>query len=421
MEMLYTHFSNIYTLLGRNEVLLCIQTFALIVQIIIATHVSKAFFHSRQHKFLLGCLLIMSSMLILEHFSWMIHLIDILGIVSLPNQVIRLIIRSAWIGFIIRYQALNLFISNILNSKPYINGYQKGLLSLSSSVILYMIYLAYIQYNAEDIQYLLFQNPLMLILPFATIVSLIPSFIHLFLQFKKPTVPKILKDQTKLLVATFIAPDFILYAIYVGMFSFVDNIPYETVSTLLLIYGMYYGIKKIFRFTFLDITIPRFTVSYIKNESVLNESVTRLKQAKTFTELKFITQNFFKEAFGIPFEDTILYIRHLPNQDLDSNTPYAIINAVIEKVLAQEKSFALQVFQRNQIIVHDEIEFDAFYNIRPHANFLYKILNDLNAELFIPIFKEDNSFVAYICISEQQGDFLFTKKDKNYISLFICG
>ncbi|NBX77746.1 hypothetical protein EBQ93_00100, partial [bacterium] len=420
METLHALVSNFYALLSTNEVLLCIQIFALIVQCIIASHITTAFLHSRQHKFLLGCLLLISSMLFLQHFSWVIHLLDLLRVTPFSEELVRVIIRIAWIGSVFKYLGLNLFIANILRSEIEIKKYQKCMIAFYSSVIVYMMYLTISQYHALDITF--FSNHFMKQIPLLLDLSLIPTFIGLYKQFKQTNIPKILKDQTKVLILTALFPEFIFNLLHqltrTITDNFIDNTQFEAISTLLLIYGMYYGIKKIFRFTFLDITIPRFTVSYIKNESVLNESVARLKQAKTFTELKFITQNFFKEAFGIPFEDTILYIRHLPNQDLDSNTPYAIINAVIEKVLAQEKSFALQVFQRNQIIVHDEIEFDAFYNIRPHANFLYKILNDLNAELFIPIFKEDNSFVAYICISEQQGDFLFTKKDKNYISLF---
>lgn len=415
--MIENAISTLKIFFGSYEaVLLYVKFFSCTIQIVLSFYLFKQIIQQKHHRALLFTLFLISSTLLFEHLSWLLVLTHRLNINVIPFYLIRFIVSLAWIGEIIRYQAFNLFITNVIRPTFSINTYNRFLLICNTVLASYVLYLSITHFENP----LAFSEyPLTNYIPLFTNISLLPSIILLFKNLKTLPIPHILKGQTKILLATFIVPEFLINLIdIISMHLSIDYSPVHIISTLLILYGIFYSMRNILRFKFLNITVPYFNQPFIPDEKILRDHVHRFVTAETLNEIRLITQNFFKEAFGIQFQDTYLHIRHVPSQNAHGKKQEAIINAVIESFVAHDPKFANQVFYYNRINLVHEIEFDNFYALRPHAHLLHKTLQSLDAEMFMPIFYQDQ-LIAYICINKQKQEYMFTEKDKAYIFMFL--
>jgi len=131
----------------------------------------------------------------------------------------------------------------------------------------------------------------------------------------------------------------------------------------------------------------------------------QLSHATSVQELGHITQTFFKDAFHIPLRRTVLFVRNTNSSELPGSKPENTkIESQAETVLSSQDP-NINFIQHAKILIHDEIAFSQFYEKNRITNATLTFLEEINADIFIPIY-EKQKIVGYIVVErDARGEF----------------
>jgi len=125
----------------------------------------------------------------------------------------------------------------------------------------------------------------------------------------------------------------------------------------------------------------------------------RLSGVTNFRELGHITQNFFKDTFGIASNKTRLYLRKMDAAEhkIHSNMIEDSTVSLVETFLVTHAHVIDCVMREEKILIYDEIDFTHFYHACEKSAVILKFLRVINADIFLPIY-ENEKLIAYIII-----------------------
>lgn len=390
--MIYKPLTFLAFLLKSRELLLCVITFSFCVKIsflhLLIPHAFKASRVIAPALFLLG--IIIGSMM--GDFAWMLKIGRELLIPDLPYEYVTFFIRISWAFLIIQYASLAFFIQTLITAHFKPSLLQKVLMGASIVLVLYFLYLAFFQFHTiatekERLQALYdphnmpFERHVMrFVILYLINLLLVPGLYYTFKAMRQSTLPKILRKQLSILLRYLITPYLIAETIQAGFIHFVilqvNRTPILTISTLLLIYAIYYCIHQIMGLRFLNIKeqVHHTTLSNHLFDT-FKATAEKLAQARNEYEMKHTTQLFFNEAFNIPSSSIKLYM-------FNPHTSFAKQELFEEFIHTNPGLIA-----RNKLLFsYDEILFSNFYEPVPEQTSVIDFLNKINAAIAIPIY-----------------------------------
>ncbi|OQA35908.1 MAG: Transcriptional regulatory protein TyrR [Candidatus Dependentiae bacterium ADurb.Bin331] len=363
--------------------------------------------------------------------AWTCFNLYSLSFMGADYRPILCVIRIAWALTIIQYQALGLFLES-LTVKWYRPGlYQKILTMISSCVVLCFIYLAIFEFNYPD------NRPyfeMRILLPFCGLymfVSILPSLIKAICRIRVSTLPKILKKQLKLLIQIIILPQIIFDSIQTipACFMRIDiSICFAIVSmsTILLTFAFYFAAKKVIGLRFLNFHGHVQTSPHLNFIDDFKSVISQISKAVTKPELATLTSQFFKSAFGLQANRVALHIRKFAEKkksEIEECSTYDVNQLLVEEFLARnekKQTTVVSCLQKNGIVVADEMAFDNFYEENECGGMLLKFMDQINADIFLPIYHEEQ-VIAYIIVERDARDEQFyNRTEQDEMIVFAC-
>jgi len=371
--------------------------------------------------FLLGALI--GSMF--GDLAWIVKLIRQLAFNDIPYTTYIFFVRLSWAFLILQYQSLALFIESLSAKKFTFSTYHKIVSTMSCLLSFYFLTLAffnaYVMSKAErEIAFgLSLFDPQLPLEAFIVrsvalylLVITIPSFISTFRTLQQAHIPKILKKQLWILIAYVLMPYMLTEALQALQLNFrgllQDNIyPIVGVSTILLTYAIYYGIKYVIGLRFLNFKAHVQSTRHFDFIDDFKEVLEQLSHATTLNELGQVNQHFFKNAFEIPRNRTALYIRNIHHSNNSSTSAETSkLESFVEHFMTTHDEAVCTYINQMKVLIHDEIAFSNFYEQNETHNTILTFLESINADIFIPIF-EHNKIIAYIIIERHAREYEF--------------
>jgi len=417
-------------LFENNHFFLACQIFVIIIKIYLITKLVVYGLKSKRKQDAWYWLLLFLVTSIPTTLSWCIELMKEVLIIENINIAIdpRISIFFIRFGFalgIIEHHSLGFFIESLVEKKVKITI--RKILFLIPSIIITstLLYFAFFttHYTYDHSLRPEFEFTLLYFACiYVPIIIIFPNLLLSLYRLKKINIPKILRKQLKILIIGFILP--ILISEFIQVYPYfldiknVSNDFMGTISALLIAFGMLYCTKKILRLRFLNL---HSHVEAHKKYSFINKFIDvlgQLSETINSQELIHITKNFFKDALTIPTGRTNLFIRQL-----DSNKPSNEYNnkdirtEIVENFISEDDK-VIDYLKQTKILIYDDIDFSNFYLENDPLKKSLTFLNKLNAEIFIPIYK-NQTIIAYILIEREiRNDQIYNNLERDEMVVF---
>lgn len=398
--------------LGNYPTMLTIESIALTIKVVffvfVAKHKSRAT-HARISTNLLLCVLLGA---MLPDLAWIVKIIHILFFSQSSYQPVLFVSRIAWAFIIIQYQALSLFIESLVQKPFKLSFRHKFFLTISSTLVLYFLGTAFFQFNVYKLSSRKwYEFTMMRIVALYMLLPLMLScLLHIFRKLKNKKIPRILHKQFSILLSAVIAPylisDFIqtcpsnLSSSWLAQWT-ANSHAVISISTLLLTYAIFYCARKMMGLRFLNMSNhiqSPIQFSFIDNFKDVFE---QLNNAMSLKELIHITQTLFKDAFRLPSRSISLHLRPFDTKSAQECNIYEHeeIEKKIEGIIDSDQSFVSSYLKKSKILIYDELEFNNFYEEKPSTTATLQFLDKINADIFLPIFK-NHTIIGYIIIEQ---------------------
>ena len=350
-------------------------------------------------------------------FMWVIKLVSMTYMLSLNYQLVLFVIRLSWAFCIFQNLSTIFFLKNLTERQYKLTVYDKIIIIFSSIIIIYFLALAFFDFSILTVQaryaYMATDPLESRIMNYSSNFCLISTAIYIYLivqNLRHAVLPKILKSQLKIFALFFILPYSISTAIAnIQILSHVEIIIgkyleqyyyfiLESLSTILFTCGLLYCTRKVMGLRFLNF---KQHVQSNNKFSFINDFTHVLEQLSMATdihELEHITQRFFKEAFDIPINKIMLYIRRI-DEPRDDDQEFDLIEMTMEQFISTKESdpAIIEFIKTNKVLIKDELEFSNFYEENASQEILLQLLDTISADILIPIY-EKRIITSYIIV-----------------------
>lgn len=322
-------------------------------------------------------------------------------------RIYNTFVRISWAFTILFYQALTFFIESLTQQHSTITLRQKFFLTISLLFFSFYIGIAVIDFNCASYENKYWiEKKMFSPVSIFFIFSLMLSCVIIFKKLRTNCTPRILTKQIKLFMLGIILPLFISDCIQVASliisplkYWINSNYTFANLSNILLIYAIFYSMRRIIGLRFLNLKSKiqsPINFSFMDNFKIILE---RLSRVTNQNELNHVAQEFFKDAFDIPFSKINLYIR--AEQATDHKTtymqPHSQTVSFIETFLATHTEDVCKEIYTHKIMIYDEIAFSNFYDQHEARTNIMHFLHNINADIFLPIYEKEN-LIAYIVV-----------------------
>lgn len=420
---------NIFSIFFQNFIHCCTTfyemlnstTFSFVLQIVSLIILSKTLFH-------LFALLFEQYELHKKRYLFIFFTIPIIAIafeniseifkILLPKTPItRTLICFAWVLSCIKFHALFLFLEKLTTKAFKLHLLHK--LFFVIELILCSFYITeaitLITYN----KHFILSNYAYYATIIFWMVSIIPSVSTILEKLSSPEIPKLLKQQLKVLLGFFIAPHIICNLLEFapvlssGQFKSINQIiAFKSLGLIFIISTFHFCFKRIMQLRFLNLSDHVHIPSSFDVTTSFKDTIEQLNLASSTQEVQYIAQNFFHEQFSIAKNDVTLYLRNKTN-DQDQ------AQVTIEQFFNNEKlAFSpLELAQQHKIFSEQEIEFDAFCTNNETVTKLTEFLKSINCNIFIPILN-NKQLTGYIVINKTRDSIIYNQSEQNRMTIF---
>lgn len=392
--------------LGNQYLLLGITTCSFLLKIgifinlLAQKNISRA---SKKPWYLL--LLVLGSAAFID-FSWIAKFFQELIISQMPYQARLFIIRLAWGFMAVLYQSLSIFIETLTEQKEEFNLRQKLSLLITSCFLILAIGIAFYDIHCPNMS----SRPNIEIeirkfgMFYFTLFCLPTSLFLVLRKLRTNNAPRILSTQARIITQVFIIPFWLteLIQLYPLVFEptwITNSYAAVTISTIILTYAMYFCARRMMSLRFLNlkqhVEIPR-QFHFVDGFKQVLES---LSHATNEQSLRHITQTYFKDAFRVPLNKTMLFVRHIEKSDINDGYPFYVNTTatLVENFIGTHGQEFEAVLKSQSILVYDEIAFSNFYEKSEISGLILRFLETINADVFLPIYQKQQ-LVGYVVI-----------------------
>lgn len=374
------------------------------------------------HKSFYFLLLVLSSTIFVD-LAWMLKLSHKLFFPSLDYKFIIFFLRLSWAASIVQYHSLSLFIES-LSAYPYsISLRQKILIFTSSLFCLFFIIVALIHFNCvspydRSIVEIIVQRITML---YSLFIIMAISLFFMLKNLKLSKAPTIIKKQSKILLSIFtiiLVSDFVqTFPLYLSLRWITNSYAIANISLILILCALFYSAQKMMGLRFLNIQSHVQSPQKIHFLKDFRKMLKRFSKTKHLGEFEMLTQAMFQKTFGIENQNTQLYIRKLNGQPDLTNDP---ITSKVESALSTKDTTIYSELKKTNIFIYDEIAFNAFYGPTEENKSILHFLENINADIFLPVYEEEEeSIVAYIIIEKDaRPEKLYDNNERDEMLVF---
>jgi len=348
-------------------------------------------------------------------------------------RLVALTSRLGWLFSIVQTISMALLLQNLANPKFRISKYSFIGMIVGGIFALAELYFIIFEFNNPalvgfkldlEIQLTHLES---IYLPF----MLIPVFINNFKQIRSNMLPKILARQLQILMYGLIIPYVIVDLIstesfllpFVYYFSINKNLM-QSLSSLLISYALYYCTRKIIGLRFLNLNDHVQSKESFNFTNDFKDVLEQLSCVNMPNELAGVVQFFFQHAFNVPKSKTELYLDLKHSDTLFREKGYASANSSIslsnkiENYLAHENNLVNCYINQNKILIKDEIEFTNFYENSEQRIEVINFLNEIGADIFLPIYEGKNITSCIIVEQEARTNKLYNNTERDEMLIF---
>ena len=359
--------------------------------------------------------------LIFSDLAWFVKMLN--EQFNIGYTPVAFFVRIAWGFSLVQYQSLSLFLESLTYpTLPRPNFRQLFFSIVSALFLIYFVATAFLNIGCQSpyTRFALEYN-IQSAAALCSLLVVIPiTLFFLFKYLKTAPVPRLLRKQIRTFLTILIIPWLLCDLLQAFPFNFspgfiAGSYAMATISTLLITAAIYFSIRKILGLRFLNLkkqvqaAQQVYTYTFIDNfKNVLEQ----LSFATTLTELGHITQAYFKNCFDIPIKRITIYSRKYDaiheldpqsvlKKSLQPEEPLSEdetkVQELIEDFLSTADSSVHAYLLQSKIIVHDEIAFNTFYENNPAEHKVLLLMQEINADIWLPIF-DKQKMVAYVII-----------------------
>lgn len=416
--MILTFIQSIELFLGNSYFLLCAITGASILKFFflayLCSHITRMEKRSSISALLLVGFLIGG---LISDIAWVLKLLSVTIYTSFNPGIF---IYIAWAFPVLQYQSLAFFIESLIQPNLRMNIRRGTSLFLSGLFFTFFISVALIKLlgvvNLDSSTRLMAQKTCAI---YCFAIVLFTIFVYVYFKSKASSIPRLIKKQLSIILSACVFPQ--LFFDFIQLYPFNFSTSYITssyavvgLSAIKSTFLIYYCARRVLGLRFLNLkdhVESKARVNFINN---FKDTLDQLSMVTTPKELTHITQTFFKENFNIPINRVTLHIRH------DSVGRHAELNkaeTTLETFLGMHPTTASLLEQHGPLLA-DEIEFNSFYESDKEKNILYQMIKTLEADIFVPIYK-NNVLIAYIFVDRYARPHTFyTKSERNEMAVF---
>jgi DNA-binding NtrC family response regulator len=400
----------LHSIINSQQLLLLIEVISCSIKIYLFLFLfHKATQSARMQKNLILLLTVLACGLIVD-FSWILVLLQATILPTLDYRLGLFITRIAWGANYILFLALGFFIESLSEKNFTIKLRQKILTCLGFPWILYFITIAFIQNNNNS---LVMRSIELYIMQFGTLFIplflILPSLYFTIRKISTNSFPKILKKQLSILIKYLITPYLFtqsmdIFALYYHQLSVISCL-----SNTFLACAIYFSISKIMKLRFLNLVSnvqPPQNFEFIDHFKTFLSTITN---AKSLNEVTLIVKTFFQESLHINTNKIMLCYRntafYMPQSS--SHEPHvltqceAAFERLVNNPVKNEK--LLNAMKQQKILIYDEVEFSNFYQEEELNKEVLNFMNEIRAEIFLPIYEQHN-LIAYLIIGSTTHD-----------------
>lgn len=341
--------------------------------------------------------------------AWIVLLVKLLWVPFLDDRIFFFVLRLSWGFFAVQYQALMLFIENLIEESQKINIRQKLFIALSFIPFVFSIFLAFFNINCKqgqdrpDIEFLMRTSENIYLL-----LILVPICLTITLwKLRTKDLPKILKSQLKIFIPALIVPVWLLDILQMFPLAFsptwiTNSYSAVTLTTILLTMAFFFCARRVVALRFLNFREHVESLARFNFIDGFKDVLEQLSHATSTAELRHITQTLFKESFGIPLTKTKLFVRKISDAEkiVTDNTilhgDSRIVSLVENFMSTQQTGIHAYIFAK-KILIYDEIAFSNFYEQSNESQAIISFLESIDADIFLPIYEKQN-VIAYIIV-----------------------
>lgn len=397
-------FNQLHYLLDSSSFLLTLFLLGITLKLYILVNlfIHRTIQHSRwPYYFLIGVLI--GSLI--QDTEWAFMLFKKIFLNDMEMRSFMFWRRISWASATLQYQSLALLLESLTEKKFRLTIRHKFFAFISYAIGLFFVGIAFIDINclrSSDKTAIEFW-----VQKFSSIYTYFPLIIiSLFLTMWRlhlKKLPRLLHKQLNLLLASVVLPFWLSDAIQISscVFSFElewlnTSYTWVSLSNILITITIIYCSRKIMGLRFLNFknrVQSTVDINFMENFKTTLEQFSHVTNAK---ELTHITQLFFKEAFGIPFNRTKLIMRNITTYDSRVEEGDTVYTA-IETFLTTHTEKICESIKQHKILIYDELAFSNFYEESEEINHILQFLETIEADLFLPIYEKGN-LIAYITV-----------------------
>lgn len=384
--------------------------------------------HTQRARFFL--MLFLASFTFVDS-AWLFKLIRDIFIGPMDYRPYLFWLRLAWGALVIQYQALALFLEFLVHQRKFFSHRQKFFITISAGFVLFAIAIAFLDINCSnpaDRPYIEFivRYAQMIYIQF---ILFPPSLAYAIWHLCKKPLPLILKKQLKILLIFFIIPIWICDTLqgfpisstmsYIWM---LNSYAATSMSQLLSTIVAYYCARKVMSLRFLNLQNHVQSLSQFHFVNSFRSILEQLGHAASVSELKHITQNFFKESFLINQSDVVLHVREENSSQevlsLETNSETRRRTSLIEAFISTDNEALRTRTSSLKVLLYDEIAFSNFYDTTISDSTILSFLDNIHTDIFLPIY-EGEKMVAYITVKRhaRNGE-LYSDVDRDEMLIF---
>jgi transcriptional regulator with GAF, ATPase, and Fis domain len=420
---MFTFMIDLYEVIASSEFLLCVTAASFLIKIYFLSILIPRGLRTAQILtpwFLLLFVLVGS---LIGDFAWFFKLVREIWHVPHDYATVTFVLRIGWAFMVLQYQALALFIESLPESKFRLRPRHYLTMTISFTLAGYFFYLAFFnsillnEAEREQAKRTIgtttpLEIAIMRYVAFYLLYLLIvPSLIATIIKMRRSNFPKILYQQMRVFIQFLMAPYFFSEFLQTIIILFHVKQPHlypiVSVSTMMLMYAVYYCIKRVMGLRFLNFSTRVQDHQHFNFIDDFKTILEQLSHVTSLQELNHLTQTFFKEAFDIPLRKTVLHLRKdYPQQANESlhellheqrHADTDSLTALVESEINRCGITLCETIINHKILVYDEVVFNNFYESDAIKKTLIHFLETINADIFIPLY-EKNNLVGYIIV-----------------------
>ncbi len=421
-------FSTILNILDSQKFLFCASLVALVVKSGILAVLLQKFYSvpgkNRRSLLLLLAVLVSS---ITSDIAWVISILKEFSII--PYWISLFCVRTSWGFFPIQYHALSLFLVSLVQRGPF-RVYEKMFFFVTLSFALFFWALAFVNINCHhfsdrpDIELTIRA----ILVPYIFVPLLALTVFTIIYKLRAEYLPRILKKQLILFIKVFIIPLWISEII--NMFPWIQSnffhknwdtnfYLFNSFSIMLLTGALYYAVRAMMGLRFLNfqksVQSPKAVINAMNG---LADSLDEIGKTVNVHELQHLTRQFFSQAFRVPLNKTTLYI-YTPDEDkTDISSKGRTEDRVNQLFVLGDEDRVGTHLRDIKILVHDEIAFTDFYEETDATGALKNLVQELDADIFVPIYKYDELIACIIVDRDARAKEFYNNVEQDEMRAF---